>query len=318
MANSAIISNKVVYILIAERREFMTLNLRRAIPQDKPRILEIAAQIWEGEDYVPLVVDEWLRHKDSELTVVELEGQVVGFSRFVWLLPGYAWLEGLRTDPQYRNLGAAKAVARYFLEKAYAEGATEIGLSTYIENHASIHIIESHGFDRVGEFVFLCLEGDSSIRQYGADSNLVVDILFEEALDFIRDSEFLRDAQGYMPYGWKFYPFERAPEKILEKLDLSGIRREGKLSALLGTAKVLHPSEEFIISFLDGEADDVELLCRYALHQAKDHKSVIMMLPKQPGKSLPVFTLLKEWKFEAWNNYEPDVFVYRQRPERES
>jgi GNAT superfamily N-acetyltransferase len=106
----------------------MRLILRRATPDDKPRILEIVAQIWEGDDDVPAVIDGWLADENGEVTVAALDGEVISFAGFSWLLPGYAWFEGLRTEPTRRNIGAAKAIIHYFLDKARAGGAQGAGL----------------------------------------------------------------------------------------------------------------------------------------------------------------------------------------------
>jgi GNAT superfamily N-acetyltransferase len=96
----------------------MAFELRLATKEDKPRILEISAQIWEGEDYVPVVVDDWLAAAGSELVVATLAGELIAFAHLQWLAPEYVWLEGIRTDPARRNLGAGKALTDYLLERA--------------------------------------------------------------------------------------------------------------------------------------------------------------------------------------------------------
>ena len=44
----------------------MGIELRGARSEDKPRILEISSQIWEGNDYVPFIVDDWLSDAGGE------------------------------------------------------------------------------------------------------------------------------------------------------------------------------------------------------------------------------------------------------------
>ena len=77
----------------------MAFELRLATSEDRPRILEISAQIWEGEDYVPAVIDDWLSAPGSELLVATLAGELIAFAHLQWLSPHYVWLEGIRTDP---------------------------------------------------------------------------------------------------------------------------------------------------------------------------------------------------------------------------
>ena len=85
----------------------MKIALRKAVATDKERIADISSQIWEGDDYVASVFDDWLADKSGEVIVVLLDGKLIGFARRTYLLPGYAWFEGIRTDPAYHNTGAA-------------------------------------------------------------------------------------------------------------------------------------------------------------------------------------------------------------------
>src|SRR5664279_4232242 len=91
--------------------------------------------------------------RGSEVTVADLNGSVIAFGRTVNLAPGYVWLEGIRTAAASQGHGAGKALTEYFIEKATREGAQRIGLSTYVDNLASIHIIEQHRFVRQASFI---------------------------------------------------------------------------------------------------------------------------------------------------------------------
>jgi len=85
----------------------LKIALRKAVATDKERITEISAQIWEGDDYVATVFDDWLADSHGEVVVATLDDVLIGFARRTYLLPGYAWFEGIRTDPAYCNTGAA-------------------------------------------------------------------------------------------------------------------------------------------------------------------------------------------------------------------
>ena len=84
-----------------------------------------------------------------------VDGKLVSFARRSYLLPGYAWFEGARTDPAYRNMGVFQAISRHFLEAMQREGADTIGLSTHVDNKASIHIIEKSGFRKAASYIYL-------------------------------------------------------------------------------------------------------------------------------------------------------------------
>jgi GNAT superfamily N-acetyltransferase len=77
------------------------LRVRPALPEDRERILAISAKIWEGQDYIPHVLDRWLC--EGGLFVAELSGKVVGFAKNTELSPGEIWLEGLRVDPEHQG-----------------------------------------------------------------------------------------------------------------------------------------------------------------------------------------------------------------------
>ncbi|MCD6135398.1 GNAT family N-acetyltransferase [Candidatus Bipolaricaulota bacterium] len=287
------------------------ITLREVTAADKPRITEISSQIWDGEDYVPDVLDDWLADPSGEVIVAIVDGKLISFARRSYLLPGYVWLEGARTDPAYRNSGAAQEISRYFLESARSEGADTIGLSTYIDNEASIHIIEKNGFHKVASYVYLEAGRDAPIRREGQSSSRVCEVTPEDAISFIRNSKFLRAAHGHFPNGWKFYPFERDPELVLSKMEhVLGIKEEGKLTGLLCLAGSLRRDGECTIAFIDGQSDAVEDLLRHTLHLASAAHHVAIMVPRSNEATPEALPILQQIGFTAWNEFDPDVFVY--------
>lgn len=94
------------------------IKIRRATIKDRGRIMEISSKIWEGDDYIPYVVDEWLKNTDSEFVVAEFEGKIASFARYVRYTKELVWLEGIRTDPEFRNKGIAKNITEYFVDLA--------------------------------------------------------------------------------------------------------------------------------------------------------------------------------------------------------
>ena len=291
------------------------ITLRKAIASDKARITEISSQIWDGEDYVPEVLDDWLDDPNGEITVAITDGKLISFARRSYLLPGYAWFEGARTDLAYRNTGAFQEISRYFLDAVRREGADLIGLSTYIDNEASIHIIEKNGFQKVASYVHIEASDDDAVGSEGLPSSRVFEVTPEEAIPFIRNSEFLRVAHGHFPHGWKFYPFERDPKLILSKMEhLLGIQESGRLIGLLYVGESLRQEQEFTIDFVDGRVDTVEELLRHAIHMAAEYRVVKMMVPKDEAAQAPVISTLERVGFAAWNEFTPDVFVYERTP----
>jgi RimJ/RimL family protein N-acetyltransferase len=290
------------------------ITLRKAIESDKPRIAEISSQIWEGEDYVPEVLDTWLADKNGEVIVAIDDGILISFARRSYLLSGYAWFQGARTDPLYRNRGASQEISRYFLEAVRREGADLVGLSTYIENHSSIHIIEKNGFRKVASFVHLEAGHDAPVRKEGRSCHKVVEVSAKEAIDFIQTSQALRVAQGRFCHGWESYPFERDPGKVISNMEhLLGIKKSGQLIGLL----CIGNSEQeygFLIDFADGRADAFEDLLRHSLYLAQKHRSMELMVPKDGAEESPALEILRKLGFQADHGFDPDVFVYERKP----
>ena len=86
------------------------MEVRPARPADRQRILDISAQIWDGYDYVPRLLDEWLAGTAGELLVAVLNGVVAAFSYRTWVAEEHAWLQGIRTDTALRGKGLGRAL----------------------------------------------------------------------------------------------------------------------------------------------------------------------------------------------------------------
>ncbi len=285
------------------------IALRRARNEDIERLLQISSLIWEGGDYVPFVIDRWLTDRDSELIVAVLGEKVISFAHYVRLFDGYVWWEGIRTDPDFRNRGAARAIGRYFLEMAKKEGAQKIGLSTYVENYASIHLIEAQGFQKVASFCFL--EFEQQVVSKSRPLLVSDEIAFREALNFMENSEFLQVSRGFLPRNWRFYPFW-AGEEVLQRMvhRLRGIRKGGELRALLILGEPAHPEVEFTIDFLDGTPEDMEALLLDTPASSRQGKKIEAMLPQWQGCPSRALSPFRKSGFMPWNEYREDVFVY--------
>lgn len=285
----------------------MSLEVRPAREEDRARILAISSQIWDGYDYVPSVLDEWLAGENGELLVAVLEGSVAAFSYRTWLAEGHAWLQGIRADTAMRGRGAAKALTARSIERAWAEGARRIGLSTYIDNQASMHIAESFGFRRVASFVYL--EGEVADRGESDDAN-VETLSSRTAATVVSGSEYLGVAGGRFPWEWKFLEFDWSSETALAWAPYRiGLRREGRIVAALCASPGSGASDASFLSFLDGDPDDIEVLLRHAQTAMAPAKWEAMM-PKVGDRCAAALAVLKQAGLRSWSEYDEDVFAY--------
>jgi len=287
------------------------LKIRRAVESDKNRIIEISSKIWEGDDYIPYVVDEWIKSIDSEFVVAETEGQISGFARYIRYSNDFGWLEGIRMDPEFRNLGIGKTLTDYLINIAKKEGVKKLALSTYIDNEASIHIVESKGFIKFTSFVYCEKEIEQNDLVPHIDFSCIEKIQIEEALEFIEKSQFLAISKGFIPAGWKIYPFELIKGKFSEKIEhIFGTRKEGKISSLICFSKSPEFDNYTLVLFLDGQPDEMNKLLAYALASGKEHYFISSMIPNSQGEEAKALQIFKSFKFKFWNNLIEDSFLY--------
>jgi GNAT superfamily N-acetyltransferase len=296
----------------------MGVTIRTARLADRERIVAISSQIWEGDDYVPHVIDEWLRMRDSEVAVADLNGSVIAFARAVNLTPGYMWLEGIRTDTAAQGHGAGKALTEYFIERATREGAQRIGLSTYVDNLASIHIIEQYRFERVASFILAEAKLDSPARACAELSPEVIPVPFDEARAWILGSASITKSCGFLPQGWKFWPVARPDVVAWPSFDKAvGLRgSNGSLRSLFVVCRPDHGPAEASIDFADGSPEDLDVLVRHALALYPGAKYLQTMIPAGQSVHTNLLETVTALEFDVWRHGEPDVFIYERAVEQ--
>jgi ribosomal protein S18 acetylase RimI-like enzyme len=287
-----------------------TVHVRQATQDDRPRILEISSQIWDGDDYVPSLLDAWIADTAGELVVAALDNTVIAFAHRTWSLPGIAWLEGIRTDPAYQGCGAGKAMTEHLIASSRAAGATHINLSTYIDNEASIHIIEAYGFGLVATFSYLERTGDLPPPDARDEEGQIRPLSELETLAFVKDSAYLALAQRQFSHGWKFLPFDRDPNKAIAPLAYClGYWQSNALKAVVCVRQEPAGVGPCTLNFLDGEPEAMTALLSHTL-RAYAGRALEVMLPTHQGKHAAALRLLQDMGFESWSGFKADVFVY--------
>ncbi len=287
----------------------MGIEVRALTAADRPRVLEISSQIWDGHDWVPSRFDEWIGSENGEAVAAVLDGTLIGFARRTWILPGHAWFEGIRSDPAHRGTGAGRAITEHLIEGARRDGAEKVHLSTHIGNQASIHIIESYGFRRVASFAYLEKDVHEDGSNEPADPEIVC-VPEGEALGFVDRSAFLGLARRRFPRGWRFIPFDLDPREATARLGTRiGIRRAGELDALLCLRQPAGGTDPTVLNFADGSAGDLRrLLCE--AHRLYAGRTIEAMVPIDGDHPAELLAILRESSYATWDNHEAAVFVY--------
>jgi GNAT superfamily N-acetyltransferase len=126
---------------------------RPALRKDTGDVLELSSHIWDGNDYIPSVWDEWLAEPDGLLGVAEYHGRVAGVFKLTKFQDDEWYMEGLRVHPDYRDIGIASHIHHYVLETWRKIGGGMIRLVTGSYNEKVHRMCEETGFKRVAEFI---------------------------------------------------------------------------------------------------------------------------------------------------------------------
>lgn len=293
----------------------MDFRIRRAEPKDRPRLLEISSQIWEGDDYIPDVIDAWIADPDGELAVAVQQsstgasGFVVGFARCSRLAPSFAWLEGARTDPVHRNRGASKALLEYFLAGLRDRNVRTVALSTYVENKASIHIIEREGFRCVEEYVYAeritTPENAPGKTVSRRDKAIISPIDGGEALDLLGS---LGDGIRFLPDGWKFIPVELGLQLFEARVELLGAYRQRRLSAMASVSRSGIATGFLSVGLYAMLPEDAACLLHEVESRFPIERSELMLWPAPTSGD--VLDVVRNRGYSVWNEGRSDVFVY--------
>jgi GNAT superfamily N-acetyltransferase len=198
---------------VSESSDLGGLVLRPARPEDKPRVLEITAQTWNGGDYIPEVWEDWLADPKGELTVAELDGTVTALAKLTWQGQDQWWMEGLRVDPAWRLKGIGQAMNAYHVTLAEKLGGRVIRYATGIRNEGSHRIGERAGFRILARFVERVAE---KFDGPAPDIEIVKNTDLDEIWAIAFDSD-LHAAQGVYVFEWKAW--ELTQERLARHLD---------------------------------------------------------------------------------------------------
>lgn len=185
----------------------LTVDIRRASAQDTGAIRAICAQIWDGDDYLPNVLDHWINDPDGEFCIVEIDGEIGAMGKLTVFSSGDGWLEGLRGNPAHKGRGLAKLLTAHLIERARARNLKSLRLATYQDNDESRHIIASYGFYEIGRFVYFehvaASDAVKTARRVAPDEKA-------ELWQRVMRSEAIRLAGGFVSRGWQFFPISES------------------------------------------------------------------------------------------------------------
>lgn len=194
------------------------LLIREAQPADRAALEAIAAQTWEGNDYLPRVIDEWLADPYGGFYVAVLPTAagaetVIGAIKVTRFAPGEWWMEGLRIDPAYRGYGFGRILHHYAVRVLRQNGEGEVRFATGSMNLAVQQLAQETGFERTAVFLPYAAEALAEPVQgwvrLGADD-------LPRAMAWLDRSAYTAQSQRSLEWDWSYYRI--TAERLSERL----------------------------------------------------------------------------------------------------
>lgn len=191
----------------------MKLYFRELTNDDIPAVKDISKDIWNGDDYIPDVIEKWLQEKNCMNYGTFIDEQktfMVGFGRVKLYNKDIAWLEGGRIKVSYQRQGIGRKQLGYAIDYAYKVGAKVAQYDTSSKNYGSISLAEYYGFKK--KKCMNVLDADrSDIKLIGSTSLKIKKITVDKARDAYRNFDIGPGDEICM--GWSYYPLKEISDE---------------------------------------------------------------------------------------------------------
>ena len=155
------------------------LRVRQATPEDYDSVAEFTSGIWadRGGDYIPHIYHDWIENDgDTQRTfVVDTGDDIGGILQAVMLSEHEGWLQGMRSNPEFRGEGIANILNDAAFDWAADRGATVARNMVFSWNTAGLGASRAAGFEPGVEFRWAhpepradaldALDGDATIAE---------------------------------------------------------------------------------------------------------------------------------------------------------
>lgn len=235
---------------------------REAKPADREKILEIASATWEGWDYVPLYLDNWI--EEGGLYVAQEKGEILGITKTTELSPGELWFEAIRVAEEYRGKGLGRKIAERQLELALKESPRSIRLSTANVNKASLKVVRNLGFTEYVTFDYFFNQGPLATpgkeiqeKEFKVDASQI-----DPLWDLVRASEEYRKSKGLLAHTWKFSEWDKGV--------FASLAGQGRIYAPPDSSGVLiilpnrYRPQSREVAFIESDGESLKLLANLA------------------------------------------------------
>jgi len=191
----------------------MKLYYRKLTTDDIPAIKEISKDIWEGEDYIPQVIENWLQDENCMnygTFLDERKEEMVGFGRVKLVSKEIAWLEGGRVKNDYQKKGIGREMIKYALFYASQVKAKVAQYDTSSKNLGSVALAKYFGFKRKKSMNVLSVERQK-IKQFKTHPLDVKKISADNAKGLYQN--FNIGSGNEVCMGWRYKPIKNISEE---------------------------------------------------------------------------------------------------------
>ena len=126
--------------------------LRRAVPGDREKAIEVESKSTPNLSYVLDVFEMFISDEEGEFSVAEMDGEVVGCGKYTVLPDGSVWLETLRVIPERQGMGVGKKFYERWLERARLQERRTMRMYTGVMNVVSKGLAERYGLSLAETF----------------------------------------------------------------------------------------------------------------------------------------------------------------------
>jgi len=242
------------------------MKLRNYLKMDYNDILEISSYIWDGQDYVPDVINNFLANRNCYPVVVEVDSKVVSVANTHKFSETYYWLHAMRTHPKYRGRGYATELTKYQEALVKELGGHETWLITSLENKATAKMLKRLQYEEICQYKLWKNTQPTDISKIPRDTkpdeeewSVIKSVtLLNQAMNNLEDSIPHLLIGEFMTYPGDSY--------FIETMLTNGeIYSNSKSNALMTISKSAENQRDYIIGITTSHKDIMESASRFAL-----------------------------------------------------
>lgn len=128
------------------------MNIRKASPHDQPAVLRLFHFLSDQYQDRPDAFEKALRTENTEVYILEVDGQVIGTATFSWrAVPSVGivgYIDDVVVDPRHRGHGFGEALSQFCLELAGERQMAKVELTSHPSRVAANALYQKMGFTK--------------------------------------------------------------------------------------------------------------------------------------------------------------------------